>query len=209
MEHNAEILPFARQHILGVCGIHAARFPHSRSTMLGMRFLRKMYEWFLEHPVAFGVVAVRQEAVRGFAVGTTGGYSRAIFRYALPQIVLGIASRPWLLLTQKDRMFNLWRSHIRGLLPRYGVSRNAYPQEKQKKPSAALASIAVSESEQGRGIGRSLLEAFEGMARERGCYSMSLSVEADNSQARKAYEKAGWVVTSETPSKVHYKKQIR
>ncbi|HYP47992.1 MAG TPA: GNAT family N-acetyltransferase, partial [Thermoleophilaceae bacterium] len=36
-----------------------------------------------------------------------------------------------------------------------------------------------------RGIGRSLVEALEGVARERGCYGMFVATEADNTAARR------------------------
>ena len=57
---------------------------------------------------------------------------------------------------------------------------------------AHLASIAVSPAASGRGLGRELLTAAEGGARARSCDRLRLEVRADNAQAQRLYDRAGY-----------------
>jgi ribosomal-protein-alanine N-acetyltransferase len=57
---------------------------------------------------------------------------------------------------------------------------------------ARLYSIAVDRAARGRGVGRALLEASEGVARKRGCLAVRLEVRADNTAARAMYLDAGY-----------------
>ncbi len=59
-----------------------------------------------------------------------------------------------------------------------------------------LYELAVDEPVRRRGIGRSLVEAFAALARERGCYDMWVLADADNDAAQATYESAGGVVAS-------------
>lgn len=59
-------------------------------------------------------------------------------------------------------------------------------------PSAHLEVIVVSAAAQRRGVATRLLQAAENTARERGARSMSLHVFANNMNARRLYEKAGY-----------------
>lgn len=53
--------------------------------------------------------------------------------------------------------------------------------------------IGVATDMRGQGVGQALLEALVGMADDRGCRAVSLSVE-DGNAARHPYERAGFVV---------------
>ena len=44
----------------------------------------------------------------------------------------------------------------------------------------------------GRGIGRRLLEAIAGIAKERGCCKVTLEVQENNAPARRLYESVGF-----------------
>ena len=54
-----------------------------------------------------------------------------------------------------------------------------------------LYELAVDDAAQGRGIGRALVAALAGVARERGCYGMWVLTDDDNPAAVKAYTAAG------------------
>lgn len=60
------------------------------------------------------------------------------------------------------------------------------------EPDSDLQTLAVHPSAQGSGIGAKLLQAMLERARERGATSMILEVRADNSSARRIYERAGF-----------------
>lgn len=67
-----------------------------------------------------------------------------------------------------------------------------HPELLSKSPSAHLEVIAVAESAEGQGIGKSLMAAAEVDARDQGAKSMTLFVFANNSRARRVYERAGF-----------------
>jgi ribosomal protein S18 acetylase RimI-like enzyme len=54
-----------------------------------------------------------------------------------------------------------------------------------------LYELAVDEAARRRGVGRTLVEALEGLAREHGCYGMWVLADHDNEAARATYARAG------------------
>lgn len=60
------------------------------------------------------------------------------------------------------------------------------------RPLINIHDLAVLPEHRGRGIGRSLLEAVERKARQRGCSKVTLEVQENNSRARRVYETAGF-----------------
>lgn len=65
--------------------------------------------------------------------------------------------------------------------------------------SARLYSLAVAPAVAGRGIGGRLLAAVEGAARRRNAVRLRLEVRADNRQAIRFYEKAGYTPIGRRP----------
>lgn len=59
-------------------------------------------------------------------------------------------------------------------------------------PLLNIHDLAVLPEHRGRGIGRSLLTAVEGIARQQGCSRVTLEVLEDNHRARLVYEAAGY-----------------
>lgn len=66
-----------------------------------------------------------------------------------------------------------------------------------------LQGLAVDPVVEGRGIGRRLLDASVDQARERGARKLSLRVLAPNSNARRLYESAGFVVEGVLRAEFH------
>ncbi len=62
-----------------------------------------------------------------------------------------------------------------------------------------LTSLAVRPDSQGGGLGRQLVEAAEGAAREAGRERIRLEVRADNAPAQRLYREAGYIRTDELP----------
>jgi GNAT superfamily N-acetyltransferase len=67
-----------------------------------------------------------------------------------------------------------------------------------------LAIIAVSETGEGRGVGRALIAAVERWASDRGYRFITLNVFVDNARARAVYERAGYA-----PDTMRYFKELR
>ncbi|MBB6099450.1 GNAT superfamily N-acetyltransferase [Deinobacterium chartae] len=62
----------------------------------------------------------------------------------------------------------------------------------QDAPMAYISDVAVSESAQGRGVGRALMAAAEAWGRENGCAQVALKVFATNTHARAFYASLGY-----------------
>ena len=60
-----------------------------------------------------------------------------------------------------------------------------------------LYELGVDEAARGRGVGRTLVRALAGIAREAGCYDMWVLADADNAAARATYARAGGREASE------------
>ena len=71
------------------------------------------------------------------------------------------------------------------------------------EPHGHISVLAVSESGEGRGVGRALLAAVEAWSAERGHRFVTLNVFATNARARAVYERAGYA-----PDTVRYLKVL-
>jgi len=187
--------------------LHCQAFPHSRSTKLGRPYVRKMFRWFITHQPGLSLIARRDGVIVGYVMGAVGGYGRKLFRYAFFEVLLGLLIHPNLWF--QSETFLLWRSYLKGLFPQK-ASNPAQAAETPILVRAALAGIGVDPEQQGGGIGSSLVAAFEDAARELGVGKLTLSVETDNVNARRLYDRHGWRVDSENKeaNTVHYMKVI-
>jgi len=66
------------------------------------------------------------------------------------------------------------------------------PELLSSEPSAHLEAITVSESAEGKGIAKALLDAAEQSARDNGALTMTLHVFASNKRARAFYDRSGY-----------------
>lgn len=62
------------------------------------------------------------------------------------------------------------------------------------RPNCHISDLAAAPGEEGRGVGRALLEWAEAWAREQGCRRVTLSVFPGNERARRLYEATGYGV---------------
>ncbi|HEV2907393.1 MAG TPA: GNAT family N-acetyltransferase [Actinomycetota bacterium] len=69
-------------------------------------------------------------------------------------------------------------------------------------PQAWIPDLIVDEDSRGVGIGRALLEQAEELARERGCWSMTLESATWRERAHAFYLREGWKETGKSFSKV-------
>lgn len=194
--------------ISDVVEIHRRAFPSSRSTSLGRPYVRKMFKWFLEYQPQLCLAAKEDKRIVGYVIGSKGGYGRKLFRYALPEIVIGLLLHPRL--WWQPQTYTLWRSYLRGLVPEKNINLPSYLPSVGKITIVALAGIGVDPDLQGKGIGQSLVLGFENAAREVNAKRLSLSVHLNNHGARRLYEKCGWQMDHEDiqHNSVHYIKVL-
>jgi GNAT superfamily N-acetyltransferase len=69
------------------------------------------------------------------------------------------------------------------------------------EPQAWIPDLVVTRSRRGSGVGRALIERAETLARERGCWGMSLESATWRRDSHTFYERAGWRETGKSFTK--------
>jgi len=203
-----QIQPLEWEDIPELAKIHCQAFPKSRSTQLGTLYVRKMFKWFIKYQPSLGYVAKQDNRIVGYVVGAIGGYGRKLFRFTLFEILIGLVIHPRL--WTRGSTYSLWTSYIKGLLPNQRNKKTDSDSNQGQPTSAALAGIGVHPEKRGLGVGKALVQEFEIAAKNLGTEKLTLSVSADNLQARRLYEHCGWVQDNEDlkTGSVHYSKRV-
>lgn len=168
--------------VAAVVKIHIASFPNFFLTFLGPAFLRQLYSAILADQDGIGLVAEKEDGLKGFVAGTTlpqGFYRRALrnrwWRFAFAAI-LPTLKRP-------------------GIIPRLLRAFSMPEQVTYQEGRGTLMSIAVLPGQQGTGIGRALVSAFLSTTQERGLLQVDLTTDRnDNASANQFYQNLGFVL---------------
>ena len=179
------------QMVEEVSYIHMEAFKGSMNTLLGVRYLKNFFKWFLNLEEGVALVVKKKinkkMQVVGYVVGAPLGYGKALNQDLFWIVFKSILVRPWLLFkpqfrsTIKARLVTLFRS------PPIQIGKTELP-----SPVLSLVGLGVLPRQQGEGLGKELLCAFEAQARRLCMRSLVLSVYPENSTARHIYEKCGW-----------------
>ena len=161
------IRPMRKEDVPVVVEIHLASFPGFFLSILGSRFLARLYLSILTDDRGIAFVAAENDRLVGFVAGVTRqeGFYKSLVRHHL--VAFGFASVGPL----------LRRPNILGRLAR-ALRRSAEAAESSAE--ACLMSIAVSPTTEGRGVGRALVDAFGRALVERGIDAFCLTTDRDN-----------------------------
>lgn len=182
-----------------IVAIHQRAFPDSAMTRLGNEAVRRYYEWLIcgPHPEAFRLGLFEGLSLCGFCFGgrfngATGGFLQRNRLF----LIWRVMTNPWLITNP------LFRDRIKSallILRRLGRASAIPPVSWQElaNPSFGILAIATHPGYQGQGVGRQLMNAAEGAAREKGFRQMHLTVHPDNHQAVRFYENLGWIRKNE------------
>lgn len=183
-----------------IAAVHIAAFPSSALTQLGRRAVERYYAWQLTGPHQVSAVgAWDQERLVGFCFGGTfRGALEGFLRANRRILALAVVRRPWLVVTNplfRERLVLASKILTKKLKRKraHGKSQTAAP----GVPSYGILSIAVDPTYQGHGVGRALMSEADQIARARGFTRMALTVDTDNQQAIRFYERSGWVRVSQ------------
>lgn len=183
-----------------VVRVHVAAFPDFFMTQLGRRFLRAYYGMVLAHPRGILLVADTPDGVQGFVAGFAdpGRFYTSMRVHAAHlavRAIVGIIRRP-----------SLWSRLLRtaqGVVRPRTVFTAA-------QDSCELASLGVSPTYSGKGLGQALVAAFMSVASGQGATHVYLTTaERDNDRVNRFYVRLGFVATgayvsSGGESKVRY-----
>ncbi len=172
---------------------HIAHFPDGFYARLGERFLASHYLGYLDSPHAVAFVAQEDGELVSFLVGSIDDvrHRRSVARRRgfalLTSGAAALAARPHLW-----RDFLLRRSHWYLRRAVSGLRRHAVPV--QDAPQfGELAYVVTSPEARRHGVGSALTASYLTAARLAGARHAFLVTPADNENARRFYEKRGWV----------------
>jgi ribosomal protein S18 acetylase RimI-like enzyme len=160
--------------------LHAEQISQGFLSMLGPRFLRRLYRRIGRFDDSFLLIADDNTEAAGFIAGATdvrGLYRSFLFHDGIPA-ALGAAGP--VLLGWRRVLDTL--GHARADTDGSGAGRGA-----------ELLAVAVNPAWQGQGVGRRLVEAFLDMVTTRAGDSAHVVVGADNAAAVSLYERCGFV----------------
>ena len=188
---KSKITKLSKTKIEQVVDVHLKSFSGFFLTFLGRRFLTLFYRGVIREPTGIALVYLENSKVVGFVVGMmnpSGFYARLLRR---DWFRFGMASIPAVLKKPKS-VFRLLRALSR-------------PSTTPKDPKVAeLSSIAVLPEYQGKGIGKSLVNAFIQEVKKRGGKFIYLTTDACNNETvNRFYQKIGFKLkrSFETPEK--------
>jgi len=167
------------EHAQQVAALHIQCISTGFISSMGIDFVTILYEAIAQSKSSFGIVALRNGKVLGFAAFTTNINTlyKSIIRRKGLKFALLLAGRMCSLKRIKSMFETLF-----------------YPARTKKMnlPSAELLSIAVVDEEQGKGLAGKLIESGFGHYRENGVEKIKILIGADNTAGNNFYLKHGF-----------------
>jgi ribosomal protein S18 acetylase RimI-like enzyme len=185
--------------------VHMGSFRGEMNTRLGTRYVHRFLRWFVASAQGVALAGVVDGHVAGYVVGAPVGYARAMNRDLLWAGAWGLLTHPWVF-TDKRVLWTVW-ARMRVLLD---LSAGGAPTVEQgSDPCMSLVGIGVAPWAQGKGLGHSLVRAFENEAANNRIRTLRLTVYRSNQGARMLYERAGWTMGDPAGSDtVYYFRQL-
>ncbi|MBW3621135.1 MAG: GNAT family N-acetyltransferase [Actinobacteria bacterium] len=183
--------------VVATSEIHARELPHGFFAELGPRFLAAYHRTFVDSPHAVALVAVLDDRVAGFLVGTVrtrDHYRDAVRRHGAELALcaaLGLLRHPRALLhLVRHRLRRYARSLLRYAAPS-GVSARSDGGD-VRGPVAVLTHVAVLPGADGHGLGADLVAHFVAAVRDAGVREVRLVTLAGGDGAAGFYERLGF-----------------
>lgn len=166
-------------HAGQVAALHIQCISTGFISSLGIDFVTSLYEAIVRSKSSFGVVAVRNEKVLGFAAFSTNLnklYRSIVWRKGL-EFALLLAGNMW----SRKRVKKIFETLF-------------YPSRTKKMnlPEGELLSIAVGPEERGKGLAGQLIEKSFRHCQKAGVDKVKVLIGADNKAGNKLYLKFGF-----------------
>lgn len=157
------------------------------ATLLGRRFIRDMYAWFVSSDKTFSFCACLGQDLLGFCTVCRGPYHKLLFRERRKSAMLGFLTHPWLFLHPEVVKRLLFRRNRSSGVDEYLATH----------PDAAIyAVMAIRADRRGTGLNLRLNEFVFRECRTRGWNKLLGIVYKDNIASRRSSEKSGFKLTS-------------
>ena len=200
--HKNKISTFVLDDAEKVAAIHRECFLHYFSTKLGSDFCVAMYRLYAVKKEAFGFVVKRNRECLGFVVGGNSDIHHQINKMLRIKAATKMFMRPKL-------VFEVLCEKAQRIIKKDKAVPKSQPlsaggKKIDRSSAAKLVLIGVKEDARGTGAAAELMQSFFEEAKIRGFNSVILTVSRDNLRARRAYEKAGWILIDKGRESVEY-----
>ena len=179
MQSQVEFKDLQVSHAGQVAALHIQCISTGFISSMGIDFVTSLYEAIVKSKSSFGVVAVRNGKVIGFAAFTT----------SLNKLYKSIAWRKGLIFALLSASNMLSFRRVKKMFETL-----AYPARTKKMnlPCAELLSIAVGPEERGKGLAGQLIEKSFRHCQKTGVDKVKVLIGADNKPGNKLYLKTGF-----------------
>jgi ribosomal protein S18 acetylase RimI-like enzyme len=196
---------------------HIQAFPDSVTSLLGLKVVASMLQWYLSAPNKFLFFVEEQGKVTGYCGGfiqdgsDAYGSGSGMTQFGFNQAAGAFIKKPWLLFHPEVRkkyafiFTNILRKlKLRKELPRAVQT----PAIKNEPLTAGLVVIGILPNLQQKGFGTLLQKEFERKSIEMGAKRLSLSVRKHNERAIKSYTRNGYVIKDENETSFIMQKEV-
>lgn len=188
---------FAPPDVLQTSALHLRALPDDFVTRFGERFLARYHLAFAESPYATVIVA--SDYTTGQTVGALLGTldTPAHYSWLVRHHGAGLAVRGAVRAVRDPKLgWDLVRTravrYVRGIVRSFLPEKHSGKREKSRDDVGLMAHVMVMRDQRGRGIGSSLVEAYENRARHAGLERLELATLPDSQGAGPFYGKIGW-----------------
>lgn len=209
------LLNAQHKDLVAIAKCHQKTFPDALTSKMGVRYLSRIFSWYLSTDKAFLFFLRDNDQVVGYAGGMlvdgtlAHGSASSLTQHTFNDAIKALLIRPWLLLHRDfiSRYTLFTRNIVTRLLNKFRkteIRSAAAP----KEPHVGLVVIGVDPKFQGKGYGTMLLQEFERQTVQYGFKKMTLSVNANNIQAIRSYSRNGWVATKVEGTSTQMEKRL-
>lgn len=204
-----------KKHLPGIVECHVAAFPKEFTTLMGRRFLRAFYGYYINQPGGICLVAIDEGSgrVMGLVKGGAPELRSKFTHKYVPRFVGVIIFR---ILThsyfRRRLLHHIGQAFLKvgrklGIATKQSQG-NPPPPEDPQGTWSSLLSICAHPDFRGRGAGAALMEAFRAESQKRGYKTMRLSVHNANEAAIALYKRCGWQAIQISPNGTYFKRSV-
>lgn len=150
--------------------------------LFGTNYIKANYKWLLNSNHSYILIAENNNEIAGLIAVSDIAFTRPMFIYCLPQMLLGFLKKPWLIFNK-----NLWKR-----LSRKSEKNEQAEKILKTKEFAQMTIGAVSANYRGYGVFGSLVDATRSHSQNRGSKAIRAGVYKNNNSSRKVFIKENW-----------------
>lgn len=213
MDKEISIVKAQNRHIEGMARCHVASFPGEFMTLIGKRFIKGFYKYYIASQNSIVIVAVNEhDKVVGLVAGGNPELRKRFTVTRVPLYVFDICMGAIINANCRTRLLQHLNGAFRKIPAKLRLATApAVVEEPPEDPAgtwSSLLSVCTSPDCCGRGIGSRLMEEFRKQSEDLGYKTIRLSVHLDNEPAIALYTKCGWKEIFRNVRGIYFKRNV-